>query len=302
MSNRFSESSIPVLNGKTAIVTGANSGLGFEISRALANHGARVIMACRDEVKGAEATHRIHSANPEADILVKNLDLSSLKSIDQFSKEVLESESHIDLLINNAGLMAINENKTVEGFEMQFGVNHLGHFALTANLISRLMQSPESRIVSMSSAAHRNGKMNFDDLMYVNHKYSRWGAYSQSKLAILLFTAELNRRLEGRSTTLALTAHPGVAKTKLGQNGGGIIGIGFQLSAPLIAHSALKGALPALRAATDPDVHGGEFYGPRYGMFGTPVVEQPSARAQNMNDAAELWRISEKLTKKSFPI
>jgi NAD(P)-dependent dehydrogenase (short-subunit alcohol dehydrogenase family) len=142
--------------------------------------------------------------------------------------------------------------------------------------------------------------MHFDDLMYENHKYSRWGAYAQSKLAILLFTAELNRRLPGSSTTLALAAHPGVAKTKLGQNGGGIIGIGFQLTAPLIAHSALKGALPALCAAFDPEAKGGDFFGPRYGVFGSPALETQSAAARNMEDAKRLWEASERLTKKEF--
>ena len=181
---------------------------------------------------------------------------------------------------------------------MQLGVNHLGHFALTAMLMPVLLSTPQSRVVSMSSSAHRKGKMDFDDLMFERHPYSRWSAYAQSKLANLLFILELNRRLGASSQTKALAAHPGVANTNLGQNAGGIIGFGFRISAPLIAHSALKGAMPALRAATDPDAKGGQFYGPRYMMVGSPVVETPSLQARNLEDAQRLWKISEELTGK----
>jgi len=298
MRQRFTEADIPILTGKTAIVTGANSGLGFEISKTLANHGARVVMACRDESKAKAAADEIRKGNPSADIMVRSLDLASLASIDTFVAEFLTAETKLDLLINNAGLMAIDESRTVDGFEMQLGVNHLGHFALTAMLMPALLSTPQSRVVSMLSSAHRKGKMDFNDLMFERRPYSRWSAYAQSKLANLLFILELNRRLGASSQTKALAAHPGVANTNLGQNAGGIIGFGFRISAPLIAHSAIKGAMPALRAATDPDAKGGQFYGPRFMMVGSPVVETPSLQARNLEDAQRLWKISEELTGK----
>jgi len=300
MDNRFSEADIPHLAGKTVIVTGANSGLGFEISKTLTKHGARVVMACRNESKAKKAADEIRKGNPNADLMVRSLDLASLGSVDNFVAEFLNTESKLNLLINNAGLMAIDQARTVDGFEMQFGVNHLGHFALTAMLMPTLLSTPQSRIVSMSSSAHKAGKMDFYDLMFERRPYSRWGAYGQSKLANLLFILELSRQLGVSSQTKALAAHPGVANTKLGQNAGGIIGFGFRLSAPLIAHSAYKGALPALRAATDPDAKSGEFYGPRYMMMGSPVVEIPSPKARNFKDAERLWKVSEELTGKVF--
>lgn len=292
---------VPNLSGKTAIVTGANSGLGFEISKVLASKGARVVMACRDEYKAKIAADEIRKGNHNADVMVRSLDLANLASVEQFVAEFNSAETKLHLLINNAGLMAIIESRTVDGFEMQFGVNHLGHFALTAMLMPTLLLTPESRIVSMSSSAHRQGKMDFADLMYESRPYSRWGAYAQSKLANLLFILELNRQLGVSSQTKALAAHPGVAKTKLGQNARGIIGFGFRVSAPLIAHSALKGAMPALRAATDPRAKGGQYYGPRFMIVGRPVVEPPSLQAQNFEDAERLWNISENLTGKQFP-
>ena len=298
MQQQFTEADIPILAGKTAIVTGANSGLGFEIAKTLANHGARVVLACRDESKAKTAADEIRKGYPSADVMVRSLDLASLASIDSFVAQFLTAETKLDLLINNAGLMAIDESRTVDGFEMQLGVNHLGHFALTAMLMPALLSTPQSRVVSMSSSAHRKGKMDFDDLMFERRPYSRWSAYAQSKLANLLFILELNRRLGASSQTKALAAHPGVANTNLGQNAGGIIGFGFRISAPLIAHSALKGAMPALRAATDPDAKGGQFYGPRFMMVGSPVVETPSLQARNLEDAQRLWKISEELTGK----
>ena len=298
MQQRFTEADIPILAGKTAIVTGANSGLGFEIAKTLANRGARVVLACRDESKAKTAADEIRKGNPSADVMVRSLDLASLASIDTYVAQFLTAETKLDLLINNAGLMAIDESRTVDGFEMQLGVNHLGHFALTAMLMPVLLSTPQSRVVSMSSSAHRKGKMDFDDLMFERRPYSRWSAYAQSKLANLLFILELNRRLGASSQTKALATHPGVANTNLGQNAGGIIGFGFRISAPLIAHSALKGAMPALRAASDPDAKGGQFYGPRYMMVGSPVVETPSLQARNLEDAQRLWKISEELTGK----
>lgn len=301
MRERWTEDSIPDLSGKTAIVTGANSGVGFEISKVLARHGARVVMACRNLGKANDAVEEIRQENPAGDLRIRHLDLASLASVTRFSAEFLNRESQLHLLINNAGLMAINEKRTVDGFEMQFGVNYLGHFALSAMMMPLLTSTPGSRLVSVSSNAHKFGKMNFDDLMYERRRYSRWGAYGQSKLAILLFILELNNRIGRDSATKALAAHPGVAHTKLGQNGGGIVALGFHLSAPLIAHSAYKGSLPVLRAATDSLAQGGQYFGPRHSLWGSPVLATPSNRARNSEDARRLWAISEELTGTKFP-
>ena len=302
MNKKWTEDLVPNLAGKTTVVTGANSGLGFELSKTLAHHGARVVMACRDSSKADAAAQDIRRTNPKGEVVVRHLDLSSLASVSQFSNDLIKDESHLHLLINNAGLMAINESRTTDGFEMQFGVNHLGHFALTARLMPLLLSTPQSRVVSISSNAHKFGKMNFDDLMYERRRYSRWGAYGQSKLSILLFILELNRRLGAHTNTMALAAHPGVAHTKLGQNGGGILALGFRLSAPLIAHSAYQGSLPALRAATDPNAQGGEYFGPHHSFWGSPALSTPNGRARNSEDAQKLWTISEELTGSKFPI
>jgi len=298
---KWTVESIPNLAGKTAIVTGANSGLGFEITKVLAQHGARVVMACRNLDKANAAADAIRQGDPKGEVVVASLDLASLKSVSHFANDFLRAETHLDLLINNAGLMAINERRTEDGFEMQLGVNHLAHFALSCALMPLLLATPQSRVVSMSSSAHKFGLMNFDDLNYERRRYSRWGAYGQSKLANLLFILELDKRLAEQINTMALAAHPGVAHTKLGQNGGGIVGMGFHLTAPLIGHSAFQGALPALRAATDPAAQGGQFYGPRFGMWGAPALSVPSLQARNFDDAQRLWEISEKLTGAKFP-
>ncbi|HEY3293255.1 MAG TPA: oxidoreductase [Candidatus Nanopelagicaceae bacterium] len=301
MRERWTEDSIPDLSGKTAIVTGANSGVGFEISKVLARHGARVFMACRNLGKANDAVEEIRVENPAGDLRIRHLDLASLASVTRFSAEFLNRESQLHLLINNAGLMAINEKRTVDGFEMQFAVNYLGHFALSSMLMPLLTSTPGSRLVSVSSNAHKFGKMDFDDLMYERRRYSRWGAYGQSKLAILLFILELNNRPGRDSATKALAAHPGVAHTKLGQNGGGMVALGFHLSAPLIAHSAYKGSLPVLRAATDSLAQGGQYFGPRHSLWGSPVLATPSNSARNSEDARRLWAISEELTGTEFP-
>ena len=302
LSTKWTEDLIPHLSGKTAIVTGANSGLGFEISKVLAHHGARVVMACRNSSKADAAAKEIRQTNPEGEVVVRHLDLSSMASVSRFSRDFLENERALQVLINNAGHMAINENRTADGYEMQFGVNYLAHFALTSTLMPLLLSTPQSRVVSISSIAHKFGTMDFGDLMYEKRRYSRWGAYSQSKLAILLFILELNRRLGEQSTPTALAAHPGVAHTKLGQNGGGLIALGFQLSAPLVAHSAYKGSLPALRAATDSHAQGGQYFGPLHSLWGSPEICFPSASARNSGDARRLWAISEELTGMHFSI
>jgi protochlorophyllide reductase len=210
----------------------------------------------------------------------------------------------LHILMNNAGLMALDESKTADGFEMQFGVNHLGHFALTADLLPALLQTPSSRVINMSSMGHRAGSMHFDDIMF-SKKYDRWKPYFQSKLANLLFTQELTRRLDQHQqqqqhSTLALTSHPGGSRTDLGTEGKGLSNSLMSTVVPFVTQAAEVGAQPALRAATDPTAKNGEFYGPRWIGVGHAVIETPSKKARNTEDAKRLWKLSEDLTKRPF--
>lgn len=292
---------VPSLEGKVALVTGANSGLGLAASRVLASRGAKVLLACRNAAK-AEAAAADVGAQATADVEVVPLDLASLSSIAAAAELVVESENRLDLLLNSAGLMAIDESKTADGFEMQFGVNHLGHFALTAGVAPLVMATPGSRIVTMSSMGHRLGTLDLDDLFFEGRGYDRWRPYFQSKLANVLFTAELHRRLAAAgSTTMALTAHPGVSHTDLGHEGSGITNKLFKPFMPLM-QSADAGAQPIVRAATDPDACSGQLYGPRWVVRGGPVVETPSRQARNADDARRLWARSEELTGVTFDI
>jgi NAD(P)-dependent dehydrogenase (short-subunit alcohol dehydrogenase family) len=277
-------------------VTGANSGLGLSIASALAGAGARVLMACRNPTKAAAAEASIRAAHPAASLEVVPLDLASLDSVRSLARDLTSTESQLDLLINNAGLMAVDHSHTQEGFEMQLGVNHLGHFVLTAELLPLLLATPGSRVLTMSSMGHRLGHMDLDDPMFERRTYRRWPAYFQSKLANLLFTFELQRRLASAgASAIALAAHPGGTHTDLGTEGSGITN---KLMAPTMAfgQSADEGALPLLRAATAPDAVGGEYYGPRWLMRGRPVREKPSARARRQQDWRGLWELSERLT------
>lgn len=296
MADRWTADDMPDLAGRTAVVTGANAGLGLEIATQLASHGASVVMACRNQDKAATAAEAIRSrVGGDVDLDVRRLDLADLASVRALAAELLDEGSAIDLLINNAGLMAVDHELTVDGFEMQFGVNHLGHFVLTAELLPLLVRTPGSRIVSMSSMGHRMGSMHFDDLMF-ERRYHRWPPYFQSKLANLLFTAELQRRLASTGAqTVALAAHPGGSHTDLGTEGSGItnwLGGAFMW----MGQEPDQGALAMLRAATDPDAEGGEYYGPHLLVMGRPVRETPSRRARNAGDARRLWAISEELT------
>jgi NAD(P)-dependent dehydrogenase (short-subunit alcohol dehydrogenase family) len=300
MAEHWTEKDIPSLEGRTALVTGANAGLGLEAAKALAAHGAKVLLACRNLAKAEAAADQVRAAATDAglgapDVEIVQLDLASLGSIAGAAKLVRDREPRLDLLLNNAGLMAVDEARTEDGFEMQFGVNHLGHFALLAGLAPLVLATPGSRIVTMSSMGHRAGRMRFDDLSF-EKGYDRWRPYFQSKLANLLFTAELHRRLtEAKADTLALAAHPGGSSTELGREGTGLTN---KLMNPIDigAQSAAQGALPILRAATDPDAKGGQFYGPRYIVRGHPVLETPSRRARDADDARRLWARSEELT------
>ncbi len=294
---------IPDVTGKVVVVTGANSGLGLETTRVLAAHGARVLMACRNAEKAERAADEIRAAAPKGSVEVRSLDLASLESVRAFAAGVRATEARLDLLVDNAGLMATDEACTADGFEMQLGVNHLGHFVLAAELMPLLRAAPASRVVTVSSMGHRMGRMHFDDLMWEHHRYHRWPAYFQSKLANLLFTAELQRRLTAAgSTTIALAAHPGATGTDLGAEGSGITNRILTPVYPMLGQSVAGGALPQLRAATDPAAHGGEFYGPRWRISGPPVLETPSRRARRPEDAARLWAASEELTHTRFDV
>ena len=290
---------IPDLSGKIVCITGANSGLGLEAARNLVGAGAHVIMACRNVAKAEAAAQglRLGASVGSGSVEVRQLDLASLASVRQFSEQLLADGIELDGLMNNAGLMALDESRTEDGFETQIGVNHLGHFALTGLLLPSLMKRPNSRIVNVSSMGHIPGKIHLDDLMCDRRRYSRWGAYFQSKLANILFTNELERRLrETSSTTIALAAHPGTARTELGKNGSSATNFVMRRLTPVLTRTGVQGCEAQVRAMVDPNAIGREYYGPKYQMFGAPVKVTPSRRARNMNDARRLWEISEELT------
>ncbi|MEY2468278.1 MAG: hypothetical protein QOF21_976 [Actinomycetota bacterium] len=297
----WSEKDIPPLAGKTALITGANSGLGLAAATTLAKHGARVIMACRNAEKAESAAERVR-ATATGPVEIVSLDLADLASVDACAAAINKAEPTLDLLLNNAGLMAVDEAKTVDGFEMQFGVNHLGHFALTAKLAPLVFKTPASRIVNMASFGHRGGKLRIDDLFFEKRGYKRWPPYFQSKLANMLFTLETHRRLQAAGKeTKALAAHPGGSKTDLGFEGKGVTNFGMR-PAQLFLQTAHSGAMPFVRAAVDPSAKSGEFYGPMFMIWGRPRVETPSKRARNADDARALWEKSEELTGVAFPI
>lgn len=296
MSIHWTTVDIPKLTGKTIVITGANAGLGYESALALADKGAHVIMACRNPQKAATAQADLLARSPHASVELAALDLSSLASIRAFAEAVKSKHNKLDILINNAGLMAIPKAKTADGFEMQFGVNHLGHFALTGLLLDRLLAAPGSRVVNVSSQAHTGGKINFDDLQS-EKSYSRFGAYAQSKVANILFTRELHKRLDHAGAHLiSVAAHPGVSATNLFELGFAPLDAIIKFGVGLIGQKAGQGALPQLYAAVAPEVAGGDYIGPHGGMRGYPVRVQPTAYAQNDAVAERLWEVSEQLT------
>lgn len=300
---------IPDQTGRVALITGANSGIGYEAAVALAAKRALVIMACRNEEKAHGAMADLAARVPDGKVEFLKLDLADLDSVAEAAATVTRSHDRLDLLINNAGLMAIPEQRTAQGFEMQFGVNHLGHFALDAKLIGMVNDTPGSRVVTVSSMGHRPGKINFDDLNR-NQNYSAWLAYFQSKLANLLFTRELQRRLSAAgSNTISVAAHPGSSDTNLGhESPGGVLGSLMIKAMPVfsrfMAQTAEMGALPTLRAATDPGTIGGDYYGPDGigEQRGHPELVGMSGRARNSADAVRLWTTSEELTGVEFEI
>ena len=306
---KWTADDIPDLSGKTIIVTGGNSGIGYEASLQLAGKGAHVVLACRDPKKAQAAVARLRAAHPEAEVGEMALDLASLDSVRRFAGDFLSANRELHVLCNNAGVMALPYRRTADGFEMQIGTNHLGHFALTGLLLERLLATPGSRVVTVSSGAHRVGKIRFDDLQW-EKGYRKWMAYGQSKLANLLFTYELQRRLEARAAgTLAVACHPGYAATNLQLAGPQMEGSSLMewlsdVGNRLLAQSAAMGALPTLYAATAPDVRSGDYIGPDGPgeMWGHPRKVQSNARSRDRDAARRLWGVSEKLTGVKYPV
>ena len=299
MSDTWTEQDIPDQSGRVAVVTGANTGLGFETARMLAEHGAAVVMAVRNVEKGIQAAARING-----DVTVQALDLTSLDSIRSAAAELRSAHPRIDLLINNAGVMYTSQQTTADGFELQFGTNHLGHFALTGLLLDRLLPVPGSRVVTVSSNGHRiRAAIHFDDMQW-EHSYGRAAAYGQSKLANLMFTYELQRRLASLGTTVAVAAHPGISNTELARSTPAVLRVPVSWLAPLIAQRPEMGALPTLRAATDLSVMGAQYYGPgnRGEVRGYPKLVSSSVDSHDKATQQRLWTVSEELTGVTFPV
>jgi len=282
------------------VVTGANSGIGFETARVLAEHGATVVLACRDTARGEAAAARMPGSGP---VSVQRLDLGSLASVRTAASQIRARHQQLDLLINNAGLMMPPYGTTTDGFELQFGTNHLGHFALTGLLLGLLLPAAGSRVVTVSSNVHLAGRLNFADLQSAR-RYHRVAAYGQSKLANLLFTYELQRRLAAAGAgTSALAAHPGTALTGLTRYFPAAVDRAYHALGQPIAQSARLGALPTLRAAADPAARGGEYYGPgsRFEVKGYPRRVSSSARSHDEQAQRRLWQESERLTGVRYP-
>lgn len=304
MTGAWTAAEVPPQDGRVAVVTGANSGLGLETARVLAGRGAQVVLACRNPEKARAAQDEIaHSASRPDAVVTMLLDLASLASVRAFAAALRERFPTLHLLVNNAGVMAIPRARTADGFEMQLGTNHLGHFALTGLLLERLLAAPDARIVNVSSSMHRVGRIAFDDLQG-ERRYGPWRAYGQSKLANLLFTFELQRRLaRAGASAIAAAAHPGYAATQLQEVGPKArnavlmtwaVGFGNRL----LAQDAAMGALPSLHAATAPGVRGGDYFGPDswFEMRGHPRRVGTTPRAHDEAAAARLWKVSEELT------
>jgi NAD(P)-dependent dehydrogenase (short-subunit alcohol dehydrogenase family) len=297
---------IPSLNGKTAVITGATGGLGYETALALAGAGASVVLTGRNGAKGRHALQTIRSQFPNAEIAYENLDLANLASVSDFATRYAAAHASLDLLVNNAGVMALPQRQvTSDGFEMQLGTNYLGHYALTAHLLPWLRRGHQPRVVNLSSLAHRSGKIDFDDLQ-CTRSYTPWKAYTQSKLAMLMFALELQRRSDAAGWGLmSNAAHPGFARTDLIANGPGASGLLWHVSRwlqPYVSHSAAEGALPTLFAATSPEAKAGGYYGPNgfYEMKGPPVPAKVMPQAKDAAAAARLWDVSSALTGVSF--
>ncbi|WP_218036917.1 SDR family NAD(P)-dependent oxidoreductase [Streptomyces hyaluromycini] len=305
MNDKWTARDVPGQSGRVAVVTGSNTGIGFDTARVLAAHGATVVLAVRDAGKGRQAADRISAAAPGADVTVQPLDLTSLESVRTAADALQATYPTIDLLINNAGVMYTPKSTTRDGFEMQLGTNHLGHFALTGLLLERMLPVAGSRVVTVSSIVHRvQADVDLKDLQWERRTYSRGGAYGQSKLANLLFTYELQRRLAGKGSTIAIASHPGIADTELMRNSPLPVRALAAVIRPWLLQSADRGALPTLRAATDPDVQGGEFYGPDGFLEGRgrPVRVKSSKKSHDAVLQHGLWAESERVTGVSYPV
>ena len=304
---KWTAEQIPSQAGKTALITGANSGIGYQAALELARHGAHVLLGCRNEAKGQAALERLRREAPGASAEVVQLDMASLASIRAFAAAFPGRGIALDLLINNAGVMALPKRElTEDGFERQFGTNHLGHFALTGLLLPALLAAPAPRVVTVASLAHRTGKIEFDNLQR-ERGYEGWDAYNASKLANILFAKELDRRARAaHSRLLSVAVHPGVSTTSIFENGPGttnLKAIMVKLLAPVLMQNDEAGALPTLYAATSPAAHGGEYIGPDgFGeLKGSPVVVQPRPQALDVAVGERLWAVSEELTGVHYP-
>jgi NAD(P)-dependent dehydrogenase (short-subunit alcohol dehydrogenase family) len=296
---RWTFDDIPDQTGRTAIVTGANTGIGYETARMLALAGAHVVLACRSPEKGEAAARTIREADPKGTAAFAPLDLADLDSVVAFAGTFAADHDRLDLLVNNAGVMVPPLGRTEQGFELQFGTNHLGHFALTGRLLPLLERTPGARIVVVASTAQNNGRIALDDLNWERRTYAAGAAYGQSKLANMMFALELHRRLADSGSAVRVTAaHPGLTATDLGRTSGPVA----RFAARLIGMKPRDGALPTLRAATDAAAESGSYWGPAhvFGMTGPPVRARVSARARDITVAARLWDDSEKLTGVTF--
>ncbi|CAN5689482.1 SDR family NAD(P)-dependent oxidoreductase [soil metagenome] len=304
--NKWTESDVPDQSGRVAIVTGSNTGLGYETARVLAARGAHVVLAVRDVAKGQAAAAKIVGLSPRADVKVQPLDLGSLQSVRTAAEELKAAYPRMDLLINNAGVMYPSPRQTTkDGFELQFGTNHLGHFALTGLVLDHLLPVPGSRVVVVASMAHRiQAAIHFDDLQW-ERGYHRVAAYGQAKLANLMFAYDLQRRLAAKNEpTISVAAHPGVSDTELTRHLPGFLTPLYNLAAPLVTNSAQLGALPTLLAATDPTVQGGQYYGPDgfQELRGHPKLVNSTAQSHDEALQKRLWTVSEELTGVTFPV
>lgn len=301
--SKFKLTSMPSQEGKVAVVTGANIGLGYETALGLAKKGSKVILACRDSEKGEKAMRKILKSVPEASVEIILIDLKNLDSVHGFAEEFLVKHDRLDFLILNAGIMAPPFSKTRDGFESQMGVNYFSHFLLTNLLFPVIKKTKNARIISLSSIAHKNGKIDFENLNS-QKSYSKWGAYGQSKLACLMFAYELQRRIDNEKLKIrSVAAHPGLSSTNLSQHLPKIGQLLFGLSS-LIGQDAKSGAMPTLMAALEPSLDGGEYIGPTGFMQakGDPGLVESSDRSHDISVAQKLWAVSEKLTGKEFRV
>ncbi len=303
---KWTDKDIPDQSGRLAVITGSNTGLGYDTARLLAANGAKVVMAVRDTAKGEAAASRIRGLTPGAEVTVHKLDLGSLAAVKDAAAEMAAAYPRIDLLIDNAGVMYPPKSTTADGFELQFGTNHLGHFALTGILLPNLLTVDGSRVVVVASVAHNiRAKIAFDDLQWEKRRYDRVASYGQSKLANLMFTYALQRRLAATDAkTIAVAAHPGFAATELMRHipGANLPGMDWILGRVL--NSAEMGAWTTLRAATDPAVRGGQYYGPDgfLELRGHPVLVGSSRQSKDLAIQERLWKVSEELTGVTFPV